>query len=67
MCHKLYNRYSETIDSIEPNFKIMMHSSDEDIKLCSVDRYFLQKYIKIIKKFVKVDVWFAVTKSNLFD
>jgi hypothetical protein len=50
----------------------MMHSSDEDIKLCSVDRFgsielnrtFLQKNTKIIKKFGKFRVRFAVTKSN---
>ncbi len=48
----------------------MMHSSDEDIELCSVDRFgsiepnFIQKNTKIIKKFVKVRVRFAVTKSN---
>ena len=36
-------------------FHCMMHSSDEDIELCSVDR-FLPKNTKIIKKFVKVRV-----------
>ena len=47
----------------------MMHSSDDDIELFSVDRFgsiepnFLQKKdTKIIKKFVNVRVRFAVTK-----
>jgi hypothetical protein len=51
----------------------MMHSSDEDIELCSIERFgsidptepnFLQKIIEIIKKFGEVRLWFAVTKSN---
>ena len=48
----------------------MMHSSDEDIELCSVDRFgsiesnFLRKNKKIIKKFAKFRVRFAMTKSN---
>ncbi len=48
----------------------MMNSNDEDIELCSVDRFasiepnqtFYKKNTKIFKKFGKVR--FAVTKSN---
>ncbi len=54
-------------------FHCMMHSSDEDIELCSVDRFgsiepdSLQKNKKIIKKLGKYQVRFAATKSNYFD
>ncbi len=51
----------------------MMHSSDEGIELCSIDRFssiepnrtFYKKNTNIIKKIVKVRVRFAVTKVPL--